>query len=916
MGFGRSISRLSLLVLLLGGGCLEGAIAAPTNQEQVSEIDRALAKGSQLFQEGSKKSLTAAISQFEIALRLSRSHEIRSREAIALLGIGRIYYLRGQKQEALQYFSQALPLFREVKEAQGEATILWSIGAVYDAIGQKSEAIQSYNQALSLIRSIDSSSSNDTTLSSIKAVILNNLGAVFFDMGNQQKAIEYYNQALSISRTIKNPRGEAVAFNNLGSVYGAIGNKKKALELYNQALSLLSTTNYPRDRATTLNNIALVYNALGSKEKAIEYYDKALSLFQIADDLGGKAYTLNNIGELFLDLGEQQKALEYYNQALPLFQVADDPIGQAIALSNISKIHNNLGDRQQSFNFNQQALTLYHTAGDRRGEAAAFTNMCYVLKQINQPEQAIAFCKQSVNIYETLRADIKSLSRNDQSIYTQTIAVTYRNLADLLTQQGRLTEAQQVIELLKIGELKQLSPTQQQSQTPIQQIPISDAEKQSIAQINPEIAKDIKPEALPSRDRLSSHPLNQSAQALLNAQPNSALIYHLLTNDKLWILLITPDGKIQKFASGGNKTTIESIVIQFRKQIEQCEKQVCDRADTNIINTISQQLYQQLFPKDFQAALAQAKPTHLTLALDGSLRNIPIAALHTGQQYLIEQYSLSQIIAAQLTNSQDKLPPTANQTSILAVGTAQSAGIAIPDYVDASGFDLFPALGNVPLELAAIISNEPNTNTFSGEQLLDQAFTLPNLQQKLPRHRILHIASHGIFRPNFLDYSYILLGNGTDRKWSIPQMDNTNRNLFQNIHLVTLSACQTGLGDRDNTGMEIAGMSHAFLSQGAKAVQATLWQVNDASTAMLMQRFYQNLAQNPQATKAQALQQAQLYLLRTPQAQLNKNFMDSLSRFENLDKMNQSSKSPSRPKILDKNHPYYWAAFILIGNNR
>jgi CHAT domain-containing protein/tetratricopeptide (TPR) repeat protein len=905
------------LILLVGGAIGPGAIAVPmaqvkqvqtseleksvgtlpsiAAQQQTDEIDRALNEGMRLFREGSKESLVAAISQFEIALQLSRAKGDRSGQALSLLGLGRICVASGDQLKALKYYNQALTLYRligyapeeRLRQRNGEARTLNNIGSVYDNLGDKPQALNYYNQALPLLRVAGNRIDEARTL--------NNIGSVYDDLGDKPQALNYYNQALALFRLMDDFPGE----------------KQRTSD----------------SEASLFNNIGLVYDNLGDKQQALKYYNQALSLFRAVSNRNGEATTLNNIGRVYDNLGDKPKALKYYKQALLLYRTVGNRSGEATTVNNIGLVYDGLGDKPQALKYYNQALSLFRAVGNRDGEARTLNNIGYFLNTQKQPELAIAFFKKSVNVRETLRDNLKSLSRNEQALYTQTIAYTYRTLADILTQQGRLSEAQQVIELLKIRELKELETNRTQSTTAIQQLSIDESEKQNIAKINPEVAKAIQSQSLPTPDRLSpSNPLNRSAQALLTAQPNAALIYQLFTKDKLWLILITPDGKLQRFASTSNQAKIESIVTNFRTQIERCEKQnyTCDQTDTQNLNKISQELHQQLFPPDLQAALKQAQSNHLIFALDGSLRNIPMAALHDGKAYLAQQYTLSSIIAAQLTDTQDKIPANTRQSPVLAVGVSQAAAITVPDYINQRGQDRYDALKNVPDELNAIVppnnSTTKSPSSFPGKQLLDSDFNLANLQKYLPQYGILHIASHGIFRPNSLDYSYILMGN--NQRWSIAQMDKpdgpspdgiaqdkTKTKLFQNIHMVSISTCQSGLGGRDTNGIEIAGMSHAFLSQGAKTVTASLWQVNDGSTRVLMNHFYQNLVQNPNQSKAQSLRDAQLYLLQTPETTI------APERRFSVTQHSQTIVKPLPSKTPDYKHPYYWASFTLIGNS-
>jgi CHAT domain-containing protein len=213
--------------------------------------------------------------------------------------------------------------------------------------------------------------------------------------------------------------------------------------------------------------------------------------------------------------------------------------------------------------------------------------------------------------------------------------------------------------------------------------------------------------------------------------------------------------------------------------------------------------------------------------------------------------------------------------------------------------------------LDAIVKQHPSSDRgiYPGQTFLNHAFNLPTLQDNLPGHQILHIATHGQFIPGRPDESFLVLGTGEQLK--IPDI-RTLQDLA-NIHLVVLSACETALGGPDRDGLEIAGISYYFLNAGAKSVMATLWLVNDTSTSLLMQRFYRNLAngtaQHP-ITKAQALRQAQLSLLRGEH---------SIATDTDQRGLGVESRPETQPSIVGSTrsnftHPYYWAPFVLIGN--
>ncbi|NJK52487.1 MAG: tetratricopeptide repeat protein [Leptolyngbyaceae cyanobacterium SU_3_3] len=127
----------------------------------------------------------------------------------------------------------------------------------------------------------------------------------------------------------------------------------------------------------------------------------------------------------------------------------------------------NLGQYPKALEFYQQALAILKQVGDRAGEGGTLNNIGYLLNTQKQPELAIVFFKQSVSTYEAIRKDLRVLPKEQQQSYTETVASTYRNLADVLLKQDRILEAQQILDLLKVQELNTYLRTVRSTLQPI-----------------------------------------------------------------------------------------------------------------------------------------------------------------------------------------------------------------------------------------------------------------------------------------------------------------------------------------------------------------------------------------------------------------------------------------------------------------
>lgn len=898
---------------------------AQTNQERKADAWRLLQEGKRQLD---KSQFQAALEKVQHALAIYRELRDRTGEAAALNSLGEVYIGWSQYSKALETLQQALAISKQVKDRSGEGKNLDNLGKVYNALSLYSKALDVLQQALLIHRDVGNRVGVGKTF--------NNLGEVYSNLGQYSRAMELFEQALVIHREMGNKVDVGTTFDNIGLVYVDLGQYTKALEFHQHALSIFRELTNRAEEARVLNNIGLAYYYLGQNSQGFSQYLKSLQFFKqalaIHRETGVRAeegVTLNNIGLVYDGLSQTTKALEFYQQALPIFRETYLRAEEGITLNNIGLVYYNIGQYPKALEFYQQALAINRELKLRATEGITLTNIGALLEKQRQPELAIIFYKQFVNLAEAIRQDIRVLPHEQQESYIKTVAYTYRSLATLLLSQGRVLEAQQVLELLKIQEIRNftkdtragvqttgiaLNPTEKQivkeygtliqfgqqlemcqqtqcealSRLLDQRDALTQRYNQTVRQLEQEIrTRRAEDDAFFDPKKLSK------TQEIVEAQPHTVLIYPLVLEDKIWLLWASKGGIVNSFkVDNVGERHLAETVLKFRQLLQD------PNSDLAAVKATGKQLYAWLI-LPLEVELKANKIQNLVFSLDRATRYIPMSALFDGKNYLIENYAISTVLSADLTDVRDRLPLSNQNTSVLALGL--SNGVA--------GFNPLP---NVPAELDAIVRKKPNDTQgiYPGLEFLNSAFDFRALRDHLVGHQLLHIATHGKFVPGNPDASYLLLGTG--QELAIPTIA-TLQDLRQ-VHLVVLSACETALGGPLQDGTEISGISYYFLNAGAKAVMASLWQVNDQSTSRLMQNFYGNLAKGSSTapiTKASALRQAQLFLLRgdVPTAES----ADSRGSLEIRPRQASPTAftNSSAPSFA---HPYYWAPFILIGN--
>ena len=344
--------------------------------------------------------------------------------------------------------------------------------------------------------------------------------------------------------------------------------------------------------------------------------------------------------------------------------------------------------------------------------------------------------------------------------------------------------------------------------------------------------------------------------------------------DELELLVVTAkEDPVRVRIPGATRAKVLPLARQFRLEVSDRRK-----VRTKSYLEPAQALYQFLV-QPIEATLKERKVQNLTFLMDAGLRSTPVAALHDGQQFLVQKYSLGLMPSLSLA---DTRYVDLRNVQVLAMGSAE--------FTDA------PPLPAVSTEITTVAQD-----LWKGKSFLNQDFTLENLkaQRQQTPFGIVHLATHGEFQAGSPANSYIQFWNG---KLSLEQLRKVGLS-DPPVDLLVLSACRTALGDADAE----LGFAGVAVQTGVKSVLGSLWYVSDLGTLALITEFYQQLQQAP--IKSEALRQAQIALLSSQITVVDDKLLEQ-----------QHQRAIPLPASLvnteDSNlsHPYYWAAFTLVGN--
>ncbi|MDJ0590922.1 MAG: CHAT domain-containing protein [Pleurocapsa sp. MO_226.B13] len=870
------------------------------------------------------------------------------RHTIQLIERAKQLYRQEQYSAASQVWQQLATAYRQQRDFLNQAMALSNLALTQQKSGDLTAAKSAIASSLKLL----STQSQTVNQQRVLANSLDIQGSIARSQGQSKKAWETWQQAGQIYQQLDLDNDDAIIKNQINQAQALqdLGYYRRASKILTSVQTKLSNKPDSKSKIAALLSFANTLRVTGNLEQSqvvlleaesiakkleVDSSPILLSLGNTVRAFGNRVSNSQTIQEIDLASSQclaqnnSQSANDYYLQAIDCYRQAtlsNDLVIQTKAQLNLLSLitqnqdivsslqPNKLGKRELTevipssiadINTNLAQLPVNRTTiYDRLNLVQSLICLQPNTIKFSSPivQQCPASSPEDLKIsWSEIEAEINTARQQAQQIQdkpAQAYALGY--LGAVYQHTGRLKQARQLTEraLLTLDnnaapeiaylwqwQLGRISRLQNQPELALQAYNATFASLQSLRSdlvaINPETQFAFRDRLEPvyrersalllgnnpsqenlrqARDTIEALQLaelnNFFREACIDAEPQqieqidpeAAVIYSIILPDRLAVILSQP----------GQPLHYHQIALDHPQVIDRTFEDLYANLSPFLVTENPLQANQTFYDwliRPLESQLQQHQTNTIVFILDGIMRGIPVASLYDGKQYLVEKYNLALTPGLQLLTSGSFASDT---LKAVAGGLTESR----------QGFTSLPNVDNEVREIATLVPSEI---------LLDRDFTRDRIKAQVTTQPfpIVHLATHGQFSSRAED-TFLLTWDDRINVRDLDQLLQA-RDFAEDIpiELLILSACQTATGDKQ-AALGLAGVA---VRSGARSTLATLWSIQDDSTAELMTQFYRAL-QTPEITKAKALREAQLKLLRNPRYQ----------------------------------HPFYWSAFVLVGN--
>lgn len=723
---------------------------------------------------------------------------------------GSIQLAQGQAEAANDAWQQAAELFRQGQDVNGTIRSWINQTQALRSLGLYLKARSTLEQVAGLLQA--------QPPSLLKTAGLLNFGDALRVIGDLEQSRQVLHQSLEMAQALQSPPDIAAASLSLGNTARAQG-QPEALGWYARAIAT-SPHRLTRTQAQ-LNQLRLLLE----QSQTVKVTPLLAQIQQNLEQLPlsrATIYARINYAESLLKLAPSDPEInlstiaQLLKTAVQQARELSDPRAESYAIGYLGGLYEQQQQWPAAQQLTEQALRLAEVSNTPDIAYRWAWQLGRLQKRQGDLPAATAAYSSAVKMLGKLRNDLISTNLDVQFSFRESVEPVYRELVALLLETAPAAQAQ-------------LDPEQ----------------KKSNLQQAREVIEGLQLAELDNFFReacLSARPVE-----IDKIDPTAAVLYPIILPDRLEVVLSLPDQSLRHYTHRIPQAQAEALFQTMRASLSR-ETWDEDRLP------IAQQLYDILI-RPAEAALEANQIRSLAFVLDGPMRNVPMAALHDGKQYLLEKYSLALTPGLQLLPSQTL---TRKQLKVLVAGLSEST----------QGFISLPGVAD---EVKQIKAGVP------AQVLLNQSFTRSALKKQVQStpFPVIHLATHGQFSSD-PDQTFVLTWDSQIKVKDLGALLQTREQAVQNpVELLILSACQTAEGD-NRAALGLAGVA---VRSGARSTVATLWPVDDRSTSLFMGQLYQKLLDS-QLSKAEVLREAQLSLLNNPEFR----------------------------------HPFYWAPFVLVGN--
>lgn len=807
--------------------------------------------------------LPRAREQYKSALGIVKKSKDLLSETDCLLRLGKVCYMLSKNTDALDNYKSAHNLSQIINSPSAKANALAGKAEVYAVQSKNSEAREHYESAIKIFRQINERHD--------EAYALSGLGDIFLATSEYMKARVKYKLALKIFKEVKDPLGEANTLASLGEVHRLLAENTQALNLFDSALKKYNKIKYRLGEATVLNNMGNVYKYLSDYRKAGEYFKKALQLFLEIEIMVGIGNTLQSIGQFFYELSDYEGARLSFEYALKSFRETKNRMGEGNALCGLGDVCRASKDFNNAETYYRKAIKVQLDAGDRSGLLWSYFGLGKLYKANQNETQAKNEFKNSIEILEDVWSQMKETEM--KTGYLSSRLKPYRALISLLCKTGRSADAFNYAQrskarnfLYMLGKERinmknvPLNTIAQEKEKRSQIITLSAKLKTANPTIKKSLKKDLKKLKKEHRKivkKIRSYSLESASMnfvAPLTLKEIQAVLSE--TPDTILLDYYTTSDEVHLWVVDNKSIHHQKLEIHPKQLAEKIEEYRIHLKNSDLplqaLSRLSSTLYNVLIEP---VAAHLDNKNYFGIIPHGPLHYIPFETLMKEEKFLGELNFKMFYLPSASTFKYCWEKNRQQKNSLFAVGN--------PD----------GSLPNSEREIKILKKNNPNgPKPFFGKDATEYI-----AKQYGGTSDFVHFSCHGTFDSTKPMKSALLLNPDShdDGRLEVHEIFQMQ---LKPAYLVTLSACNTNLG-RIRPGDEIIGLTRAFIYAGTPSILASLWKVRDDYTSVLMTKFYDALKDT---NKIEALHTA-------------------------------------RQEIIydyGLRHPYYWAAFVLIGDYR